>query len=133
MTDSTFTNNQALGAEAGNFGIGGAIENNAGPDGTHHSTATISDSVFTDNLAGGGVGVAGNGGALDNEGAGATMTLSNSTVRANRSVGGTGGGFGVGGGNYELRREYVHPARQRGDRQRRQRGFRVHPERRWHR
>ena len=44
------------------------------------------------------MGVAGNGGALDNEGAGAAMTLSNSLLTGNRSVGGTAGGFGLGGG-----------------------------------
>ena len=96
VTASTFDDNQALGAGAGNFGIGGAIENNAGLDVAHPSTATINNSVFVGNMAGGGAGVAGNGGAIDNEGPGATMTLSNSTLLDNQSAGGEGG-FGVGG------------------------------------
>src|SRR5262249_15593995 len=52
VNDSTFVNNQALGA-AGifNFGIGGAIENNAGFDQSSPSTAIINNSIFTGNLA----------------------------------------------------------------------------------
>src|SRR5262249_59691155 len=46
VTDSTFLNNQALGSGAGNFGIGGAIENNAGLDLSSPSTATITSCVF---------------------------------------------------------------------------------------
>src|SRR5205823_1261571 len=97
--DSTFVNNQALGTGDGNYGIGGAIENNAGllVGPPNPSTATITDSVFTGNQAGGGAGVAGNGGALDNEGPGATMTLINSTLSDNTSGGGLAL-FGVGGG-----------------------------------
>ncbi len=53
VTASTFGDNQALGAGAGDFGIGGAIENNAGLDLTHPSIATVSDSVFVGNVAGG--------------------------------------------------------------------------------
>ena len=57
VTDSAFVNNQALGTGAGNFGIGGAIENNAGLDLASPSTATITNCIFTGNLAGGGAGV----------------------------------------------------------------------------
>ncbi len=96
VTNSTFNENQALGSGAGDFGIGGAIESNAGLDVAHPSTATINNSLFIGNVAGGGTGVSGNGGAVDNEGPGTTMTLSNSTFLNNQSVGGTGG-FGVGG------------------------------------
>src|SRR5262249_62266281 len=93
VTDSTFTGNQALGA-AGAFGIGGAIESNAGLALSNPSTATITDCVFTDNVAGGNAaGAQGNGGAIDNEGPGATMTLTGSTLRGNTS-GGRGEGFG---------------------------------------
>src|SRR5262249_13213447 len=70
VTDSLFAENQALGLGAGNFGIGGAIENNAGLDQAHPSTATIHKCAFVRNRAGG-PGALGNGGALDNEGAGA--------------------------------------------------------------
>ncbi len=70
VTDSAFVNNQALGTGAGDFGIGGAIENNSGLDLAHPSTATISNSLFAGNVAGGSAGVAGNGGAVDNEGLG---------------------------------------------------------------
>ncbi len=104
VTDSTFVNNQALGAGAGNFGIGGAIENNDSVFLTPPSTATISNSVFTGNVAGGeagvaGAGVDGAGGAIDNEGFGATMTLSNSLLVGNQSGESDGGqgGFGIGG------------------------------------
>src|SRR5262249_50695809 len=101
VTDSTFTGNQALGAPAPspdfpNFGIGGAIENNAGLDLSAPSTATITGCVFTDNLAGGtAANVDGNGGALDNEGPGSVLTLRNSTLSGNTS-GGTGEGLGGG-------------------------------------
>jgi len=106
VTDGTFVNNQALGS-AGNFGIGGAIENNA----LFHTptlpsapvTATISSSVFTGNEASGvpgnGNGVYGNGGALDNEGPGASMTVSSSTFGLNLSV--SGGQSGTLGGAIE--------------------------------
>ncbi len=65
VTDSAFINNQAIGA-SGFFGIGGALENNAGLDLAHPSTATITDSAFSGNAAG----PLGNGGAVDNEGLG---------------------------------------------------------------
>ena len=105
---STFSDNKAVGA-AGAFGIGGAVENNAGFDGystTFGSTATIRDSLFADNLGTGGTAGYGNGGAIDNEGAGTTMSLTRCIVTGNRSVGGpgsdgtlaTGLGQGIGGG-----------------------------------
>src|SRR5205085_2813793 len=106
-----FINNQAISAASPSppnstnyFGIGGAIENNAGLNDDHPSTATISNSTFIDNLATGGTGSTGNGGAIDNEGTGATMTLTDSTLIGNRSVGGPGGdgvatlSEGLGGG-----------------------------------
>ena len=97
MTGSTFTNNQALGSGTGDFGIGGALENNAGLSGTNASTATITGSVFTGNQSGGSTGVGGNGAGIDNEGTGAMMTLSNSTLIGN-TTGGGAAAFGVGGG-----------------------------------
>jgi hypothetical protein len=99
VTDSSFTSNQALGAAGqGNFGIGGAIENNAGFDQTVPSMATINNSSFINNVASGADGVTGNGGALDNEGTGATMVLSNSVLVGNQSIGAAGGAEGRGGG-----------------------------------
>jgi hypothetical protein len=98
VTGSTFVNNQAISAGGPFFGIGGAIENNSGFDNAHPSTANISYSLFTGNLATGGAGATGNGGAIDNEGAGASMTLSNSVLLSNQSNGGPGGGEGRGGG-----------------------------------
>jgi hypothetical protein len=99
VTNSSFTTNQALGAGSGNFGIGGAIENNAGLNNAAASTATISNCTFTGNVASGSAGVFGNGGALDNEGVGANMTVSNSTFTDNQSVGVNGGSLanGLGG------------------------------------
>lgn len=114
---STFVENRAVGA-AGFYGMGGAIENNAGIDPTtlRPSTATITDSTFLNNLATGGDGSSANGGALVNQGgfdlaSGAdranqpTMTLRDSTLIGNRAVGGPNGnaaagtlGGGVGGG-----------------------------------
>jgi hypothetical protein len=54
VRNSTFSNNQALGAAGAFFGIGGAIDNNNG------SVATISNSTFTGNVAGGGAGCVAN-------------------------------------------------------------------------
>ena len=65
----------------------------------------INNSSFTANVAQGGTGLGGFGGALANEGG--TVTLSNSTLNANQAIGGTGTGVappppsdsaGVGGG-----------------------------------
>src|SRR5262249_29615307 len=102
VTGSTFTSNQALGASPGtnpvNYGIGGAIENNARvvPGTAFPSTATITNCTFSGNVAGAvagaGFGVIGNGGALDNEGG--TMTISSCTFRNNQSVGGGADGLG---------------------------------------
>src|SRR5262249_42907102 len=104
VTDSAFSNNQAISAAGPYFGIGAALENNAGFTLTTPSTANISNSIFLDNLATGGAGAAGNGGALDNEGPGAAMTVTNSALLGNQSVGGPAGdgattlGQGSGGG-----------------------------------
>jgi hypothetical protein len=91
VASSTFINNQAISAAGPFFGIGGAIENNAGFDLSTPSTATVGGSTFIGNLATGGTGATGNGGALDNEGPGATMTVSKTALIANRAVGGPGG------------------------------------------
>jgi len=105
VTGSTFTGNQALGAGSGNFGIGGAIENNAGllaesnglvTGPSTPSLATITNCTFTGNEASGSTGVLGNGGALDNEGTGATMTVTGSTFLDNESA--SGGNSGSVGG-----------------------------------
>ena len=96
VTGSTFAGNQALGAAAGNFGIGGAIENNAGDrpvqplDGDHHRLRLHRQP--------GRRALLGNGGAMDNEGPEATMTLSNSLLIANESGGQSAGDDGIGGG-----------------------------------
>jgi hypothetical protein len=113
VTGSTFINNQALGG-AGRTdlftgGTGGAIENNSGfgsadPMTAIPSTAHISHCSFVSNLVGGSLGALGNGGALDNEGIGSTMIVSNCAIVGNRSVGGDGGdgettlSQGIGGG-----------------------------------
>jgi len=103
VTNSSFSDNQALGSGTGDFAMAGAIGNDAGLDVAHPSTAIISSSVFTENVAGGVAGVDGNGitaqgGALDNQGTGASMTVSSCTLRDNQAVGGSGsGGFAEGG------------------------------------
>ena len=104
VDDSIFINNQAVSAAGPYGGSGGAIENNSGPNQRHSSTAVIRNSTFMDNLATGGDGATGNGGALVNEGMGAAMTVSGCTLTGNRSVGGPGGdgettlSQGIGGG-----------------------------------
>ena len=93
---STFINNQAIGADTpsdaagANFGVGGAIENNAGFGGSAPSTADIINSIFTGNLATAGTDGSANGGAIDNEGSKATMTLTSSTLTGNQAIGGHG-------------------------------------------
>src|SRR5262249_62277569 len=63
-----------------------------------------SNCTFTDNFIQGGDGVTANGGALDNQGPGCTMTVSNCTLTGNKSMGGNNGngtalfGEGLGGG-----------------------------------
>jgi hypothetical protein len=104
VADSLFSNNHAV-AAGGNFyfGLGGAIESDAGlnsfdPNLAQPSTATITHTAFLDNFVTGGPNAIGNGGALLNLGANmtlrSTMTLIGCTVSDNRSVGG-GGGDGV--------------------------------------
>jgi hypothetical protein len=115
VTHSTFTGNQAIGAEvsSGNGGgaFGGAIANRGG------SQATVSHSTFDGNQAlGGAGGVGGNGG--NGQGGGiwiggpnplngtpSTLTLVHSTIVNNRADGGVAGsggsaGLGQGGGIY---------------------------------
>jgi hypothetical protein len=94
----SFTSNQALGAPGTfRFAVGGAIESDAGAFNSNPSTVTVSNSVFTNNLASGGANVTGQGGAVGNEcivpGLG-TVTLSGCTITGNQAVGG-GGGDGV--------------------------------------
>jgi hypothetical protein len=100
VTNSTFTGNQAMGSGTINWGMGGAIENNAGLDLTHPSRADIRNSAFVNNLAGGVNGASvGQGGAIDNEGTGSILNLVGSLVRGNKAGGGTGtGSLGLGGG-----------------------------------
>jgi hypothetical protein len=104
VSTSTFTDNQAIGAAGSTFGVGGAIESNAGFVNNSPSTVDISNCVFTGNLATGGAGSIGNGGALDDEGPGTTMTVISSSFIDNQSVGGPGGdgvttlSQGIGGG-----------------------------------
>ena len=112
VTGSTFTYNQAISADQSTpgiffYGIGGAIDNNAGFDQADPSTATISNSTFTDNQAiGRGFTSSGNGGAINNQGGftdqqgvshPTTMILTNSRLIDNQSIGGAGNA-GVGGG-----------------------------------
>ncbi len=102
VANSTFTNNQAL-AAAGFWAMAGAIGNDAGVDLAHPSTALISNSTFTNNLTGGvpgAEGATGQGGALNNQGTGATMTVSNCSFTGNKAVGG-GTGANSGNGNGE--------------------------------
>jgi hypothetical protein len=103
VTDCTFVANEAIGTTGG-FGEGGAIWN--------QGSATITGSTFTDNQAIGGdggkvglnnnlVGIA-NGGAIFNKGAGATLTLTTSTLTGNLAQGGSGGSGANGASEYSL-------------------------------
>jgi hypothetical protein len=106
VANSTLANNTA--AAAGGaviFGIGGALDSNAGLNGfdptqAKPSTATLTNCRIVNNLATGGPNAIADGGGLDNEGDGAVMTLVGCTVSGNRSVGG-GGGDGVTTGDSE--------------------------------
>jgi hypothetical protein len=111
VTSSTFHDNTASAAGGGYyFGIGGAIDDNAGLNGfdptqAKGSSAVITDSVVRDNLATGGAGAIGDGGGICYEGDGSTGTMTGCLVTGNRSVGGDGGdgvstgdSQGVGGG-----------------------------------
>lgn len=89
VTRSAFVDNQAVAAD-GFFGIGGAIENNSGPNDDQGSAATIQSSLFAGNFAGGAGGATANGGAINNEGGGSTMTIDDSTLAGNRAIGGAG-------------------------------------------
>jgi hypothetical protein len=104
VTSSKFLANQAIGAaEDANgyyFGMGGAIENNAGALDDSPSSATLIGCVFVRNVATAGAGGVANGGAIDNQGGGTTMTLTGCTIAGNRGVGGSNGlnGQSFGGG-----------------------------------
>jgi hypothetical protein len=104
VADSLFSNDSVVSADgAGYYALGGAIENNAGVDGSSPSTATLTDCKFLGNLAQAGVQAISNGGAILCEGPGTSMTLTGCLIRANRSVGGAGAagvetGQGIGGG-----------------------------------
>jgi hypothetical protein len=90
VLDSTFTNNRAVSADGPYFAAGGALDNNAGVTNDKPSLASVTDCLFVGNLArGGNNGGTANGGAVSNFGA--TMTLTNSKVIANKAVGGDGG------------------------------------------
>ena len=104
VADSVFSNNQAMSAGGGfYFGLGGALDSDAGLNGfdptlAQPSTAMITNSAFLNNLATGGPNAVGNGGAINS--AGKVMTLLGCTISGNRSVGG-GGGDGVTTGDSE--------------------------------
>ena len=88
MTGSAFSNNQAVGAaENANgsyYGMGGAVENNAGFNADSPSTANFTGCLFVNNVATAVSGGSGQGGALDNQGFGAVMTLADCTLTRTR-------------------------------------------------
>jgi hypothetical protein len=99
-TNTCFTNNRAVSAAgAGYFGLGGALENDAGVNGFDPGavggTAVLTGCVFQNNVCTGGAGVTGNGGAINN--VVGSMTLTDCVITGNRSVAGDGG-QGIGGG-----------------------------------
>ena len=80
ITDSTFSANQAVaGIALAATGAGGAIDLEYGV------IATITNSSFTGNLAGGGEYDSNDGGAINAEGS--TLTLSSSTFTGNQAIG----------------------------------------------
>lgn len=103
ISDSTITNNQAVGGagSVGGIGRGGGIDN------ANRATATIAGTLIADNHAIGGSGtVAGGdgiGGGLYNE-VRSDVTLLGCTVTDNQATGGSGptAGKGIGGGVYNV-------------------------------
>jgi hypothetical protein len=100
ITDCQFSGDQAIATSSGPYGgtgIGGAI-NNGG-------ALTISGSTFTNNLAQGSFQSYGEGGAIQNDGSSAALTLSSDQFVGNQAIGGPAGpeaypstgGYGVGG------------------------------------
>src|SRR5262249_61198420 len=97
VADSVFTKNTARSAGGGFFfGVGGALDNNAGlagffsffpPDQARPSTATFTSCVFSDNLATGGPNASGQGGGVNNGGAGSGLTLVGCALTGNRALG----------------------------------------------
>jgi hypothetical protein len=108
VSSSRFTDNEAISAAGPYFASGGAVESDAGVNNDQPSFAVITYSTFTNNLVAGGDGVTGNGGGIDNQGPGVTMTVSNCTLAGNESIGGNNGngtnafGEGLGGGMMNL-------------------------------
>ena len=101
VANTLFSNNRVVSAGgAFYFAMGGAIENNAGVDGSTPSTAILTDCTFLGNLAQAGPQAISNGGAILSEGTGTSMTLTGCLISGNRSVGGEGGNFNeaLGGG-----------------------------------
>jgi autotransporter family porin len=105
-TNSMFSNNSAVAAGGSFFfGIGGAVENNAGlnsydPSQAMPSTATLTNCNVVNNLATGGPNAIANGGGLVSEGIGVVLSLSGCTINGNRAMGG-GGGDGITTGDSE--------------------------------
>jgi hypothetical protein len=103
VSDSTITNNQAIGGagSVGGLGRGGGIDN------ANRSTATISGTLLGGNQALGGSGTLtggdGLGGGLYNE-IRSDVTLLGCTVTGNHAIGGSGptAGSGIGGGIYNV-------------------------------
>jgi fibronectin-binding autotransporter adhesin len=117
IDNSTFQNNEAISAgdASGDFfyATGGAIEEDAGVINNNPSTSTVTNSTFSNNLATGGFGVIGQGGAIIIQSANTstpglvTMNVVDCVVTGNRAVGGGGGdgvtsgdSQGIGGGIY---------------------------------
>jgi hypothetical protein len=108
VSQSTFTNNRAVGGAAGagligQTGRGGAIANyifgGVVPPVTVRAVAHIDHSTVLGNQAIGGAGPTGGnglGGGIENE-TGGVLTVSNSLIALNRAIGGAGGPTGSGG------------------------------------
>jgi len=107
VSNTTFSNNSAVAAGGGYyFGMGGAVENDAGlnsftPGMAEGSSAVYTHCTFVNNLATGGADAIGEGGAIINQGIKATMTLVNCKIDANRAIGGGGGNANLGLGDSE--------------------------------